>query len=83
MPRFTLGPTEELVIELLETEAFNRQAPEIFDALVKSTAVVNRRHVEAGEIPAVLILFSLAIPTLASEADKAAIECARFASVLI
>lgn len=57
MSRFALGPTESLVIELHDTEAFNKQAPEIFDAFVECTAFVNQRHVAAGELPALHILF--------------------------
>ena len=57
MSRFTLGPNEALVIEVLDTEAFNRQAPEVFDAFVACTAFVNQRHASANEIPALQILF--------------------------
>lgn len=57
MSRFELGPTEPLMIEVLETEAFNRQAPEIFDAFVECVAFVNQRHVEAGELPGLHVVF--------------------------
>jgi len=56
MSRFVLGREEVLVIEVLETETFNRQAPEIFDSFVESVALVNRGQVDAGEIPALHIL---------------------------
>ena len=57
LSHFALGPTEPLVVEVLETEAFNRQAPEIFDAFVACLAIVNERHVAAGEVPAMQVLF--------------------------
>jgi hypothetical protein len=46
-----------LVIEVLETEAFNRQAPKIFDAFVECVSSVNRRHAEAGELPGLHVAF--------------------------
>ena len=57
MSRFELGPTEPLVIEVFDTKAFNRQAPEIFDAFVDCVASVNQRHAEAGELPGLHVIF--------------------------
>jgi hypothetical protein len=57
MSRFTLGSNESLVVELLDSDAFKKQAPEIFDAFVECVAFVNQRHAVAGEIPALHILF--------------------------
>ena len=57
MSRFELGPTEPLVIEVLETEAFKRQAPEIFDAFVECVALVNQQQAEAGELPGLHVVF--------------------------
>jgi RNAse (barnase) inhibitor barstar len=57
MSRFALGETESLVIEVQNTEAFNRQSPEIFDSFVECVAIVNQRHATAGEIPALQVLF--------------------------
>jgi hypothetical protein len=57
MSRFVLGMTEPLVIEVLDTEAFCRQAPDVFHAFVECTSFVNQRHAEAGQIPALYILF--------------------------
>ena len=57
MSRFTLGSTEPLIIEVLDTETFNRQAPEILDAFVECTAFVNQRHASAGELPALHLVF--------------------------
>src|ERR1044071_8911424 len=48
MSRFHLGPGETLDIQVTETESFNSRAPEIFDALVDCTALVNQRYLEAG-----------------------------------
>jgi hypothetical protein len=57
MSRFALGPSESLIVELLDSKAFRKQAPEIFDAFVECVAFVNHRHAVAGEIPALHILF--------------------------
>jgi hypothetical protein len=57
MSRFTLGPTESIVIGVLESEAFEAQAPAIFDAFVECVAFVNQRHTAAGEIPALQLRF--------------------------
>ena len=56
MSRFSLGPDEPLVIEVLETESFKRRLPGIFDALVECVAAVNRRHADVGERPALHLL---------------------------
>ena len=57
MSRFELGPTEALVIEVLDTKAFKGQVPEVFDAFVDCLGVVNQRHVEAGEVPGIHVVF--------------------------
>ena len=57
MSRFELGPEEPLVIEVTGAEAFNRRLPEVFDALVECAAFVNQRQVDAGERPALHLLF--------------------------
>jgi hypothetical protein len=48
----TVGTTGSLRIEVEGAEAFSKQAPEAFVAFMECTAVVNRRHRESGEIPA-------------------------------
>ena len=53
MSRFALGPDEVLRLEVEDSDAFNRRAPEVFDAFVECTAAVNRRYREVGEPPAV------------------------------
>lgn len=57
MSRFTLGAEEPLVVEVLATESFKRRVPEVFGALVECAAAVNQRHVAAGEIPALHLVF--------------------------
>jgi hypothetical protein len=57
MSRFALGPTEPLIIEVLGTDVFNRQAPAILGALVECKAAVNQRQAAAGEHPALQLLF--------------------------
>ena len=57
MSRFVLGPKEVLDIEISDTETFNKRAPEILDALVECVAAVNQRHVAAGQLPAIHLVF--------------------------
>lgn len=57
MSAFALGPTATLDIEISDAEAFNRQAPEVMDALIDCTAAVNRRHIDVGELPALHLIF--------------------------
>ena len=57
MSRFALGPSEALVIEVLDSETFKAQAAAIFDAFVESVAFVNQRQAAAGEISALQIRF--------------------------
>jgi RNAse (barnase) inhibitor barstar len=51
MTRFHLAEGEPLRIEVLDAESFRSRLPEIFAALVESTAFVNRRYLEAGKQP--------------------------------
>ncbi len=57
MTRFVLGRSETLLIEVVSTDSFRRYASEVFDAFVDGTAFVNQRHVDAGELPAISVLF--------------------------
>ena len=57
MSAFAIGRTGALEIEVTDTETFGRQAPEILDALVECTAMVNQRQVAAGELPALHVIF--------------------------
>ena len=52
-----LGPEEMLQLELAEIEAVRERVPGILDTLVDATAEVNRRFVEAGQAPAVTLIF--------------------------
>ena len=52
-----LGADEMLQLELAEIEQVRERVPEILDALVDATAEVNRRFMEAGQAPAVTLIF--------------------------
>ncbi|MFL5575804.1 MAG: barstar family protein [Gemmatimonadaceae bacterium] len=52
-----LAPDEMLQIELAEIEAVRERVPGILETLVDATAEVNRRFVEAGQPPAVTLIF--------------------------
>jgi len=52
-----LGPDEMLQLELAEIEAVRERVPGILDTLVDATAEVNRRFIEAGQAPAVTLIF--------------------------
>lgn len=57
MSRFKLGPEAPLVIEIANSQAFGESVPEIFAAFIECVAFVNLRQKEAGEKPAVQLLF--------------------------
>jgi len=57
MTRFNLKIDERLYIEVTNTGNFNSRLSEIFDALVESTAFVNKRYLENNEIPKIALLF--------------------------
>ena len=57
MSRFVLGPTEVLELEISGTDVFSKRASEILDALVECTAAVNQRHIAAGQLPAIHLVF--------------------------
>jgi len=57
MSRFHLGEGEILNIEVSDTKSFNSRLPEIFDALVESSAFVNQRYIEAGKSPLLSLIF--------------------------
>src|SRR5262245_3648089 len=57
MSRFHLKPGETLNIEVADTGSFNSREPEIFAALVESTACVNQRHLEDGKPPLLHLVF--------------------------
>ena len=57
MSRFDLKPHERLEIEGLGTKEFLRRAPDVFGAFIGATAFINRRHVEAGMNPRIMLVF--------------------------
>jgi Barstar (barnase inhibitor) len=57
MSRFHLAPAETLNIEVTETKSFNARVPEIFDALLESSAFVNQRYLVAGKAPLLSLIF--------------------------
>lgn len=57
MTRFNLAEGEKLHIEVSATESFNRRLPEIFDALVESSAFVNQRYLEERKAPVLSLVF--------------------------
>ena len=54
MSRFQLSNGEMLFIEVTNTKSFNERSPEIFDALVESSAAVNFRY----ERPVIALVFT-------------------------
>ena len=52
-----LGPDEMLQLEVAEIEAVRERVPGILETLVEATAEVNRRFVEAGQAPAIALIF--------------------------
>ncbi len=47
MTRFILAEGEMLLIEVANTESFNRRVPEVFDEFVECSAIVNQRYLRA------------------------------------
>ena len=56
MSRFRLGPEAPLVIDVLNSKAFKRNAPEVFEAFLDCVAFVNGRQAGAGELPALHVV---------------------------
>jgi len=57
MSRFDLRPDEKLIVEVLETKDLMRRVPDIFTALVETTAAVNQRHIQDGKQPMIALVF--------------------------
>ncbi len=57
MSRFHLAEGEMLNVEVSDTKSFNFRLPEIFDAFVECSAFVNQRHIEAGKLPMLSLIF--------------------------
>ena len=58
MSRFHLAEGETLNIEVSDSGAFKSRLPEIYDALVECSSVVNDRRLEVGKRPVLLLVFS-------------------------
>lgn len=52
-----LGADEMLQLEIAEIDAVRERVPGILDTLVDAVAEVNRRFMDAGQAPAVAIIF--------------------------
>jgi hypothetical protein len=57
MSRFHLAEGEALNIEVSDSEAFKSRLPEIYDALIECSALINERSVEAGRPPVLSLVF--------------------------
>jgi hypothetical protein len=58
MSSFTLQDGEQLFVHVPEFEAFSRRAPEVSRALIECTAFVNRRYVEAHDMPRLVLVLA-------------------------
>jgi hypothetical protein len=56
MANVTLGLEETLWIELIDARRWRERVPEIVAALWDCAAFVNRRYVDAGELPAIALV---------------------------
>ena len=57
MTRFNLDATETLNLEIAEIESLNARCPEIVDALVNCSALVNKRCLAVGRPPILALVF--------------------------
>lgn len=57
MTKFLLTTDETLLIEIRNTEEFNRRVPEIVDDLIECTAFVNQRYIESDGKPKIALVF--------------------------
>ncbi len=57
MSKFELAENEILQIEITNTEQFKSNNSEIFDALIKCSAFVNRRYVDGNSTPKLALIF--------------------------
>ena len=51
LSRFHLAQGEILEIEVSDADNFRSRVPEIFEALVECSSVVNTRYIEEGKVP--------------------------------
>ena len=52
-----LGVDEMLQLELADAEGLRERVPGILEAIVDATAEVNRRYLDAGQVPALTLIF--------------------------
>ena len=57
MSRFRLAKGETLNVEISDAESFRSRLPEIYDALVESSAFVNQRYFDSGKSPVLSLHF--------------------------
>jgi hypothetical protein len=53
-----LPPGEMLELEVVGVHLLRERVPDLVEALVDATAVVNRRFIEDGEAPTIALIFS-------------------------
>jgi RNAse (barnase) inhibitor barstar len=56
MTKFSVTPGELFHLEIADTKDFAQRLPEIFDALIESTAFVNWRRIEKGKPPILALI---------------------------
>lgn len=56
MSSFQLRSQEQLFISVPEFEEFSKRVPDVSAALLDCTSFVNRRYVEAGDIPRLVLV---------------------------
>ena len=57
MSGVTIEKGDVLVLEVLDTEDFEKRCPDQFHALIECSAFVNRRHIEIGGAPVLSLTF--------------------------
>ena len=56
MIQLLLDPQELLHLEVPDAAALRERAPEVFAAFTDCTAIVNRRYIQFGELPAIALV---------------------------
>ena len=57
MSRFHLDEGELLEVEVSDSQSFRSRLPEIYDALVECSSIVNARYMEVGKSPLLSLTF--------------------------
>jgi RNAse (barnase) inhibitor barstar len=58
MTRFTVAPGDFFHLEVADTKDFAQRVPEIFHAFIECAAFVNRRRIDKGEPPILVLVLS-------------------------